>query len=979
MRDRYKIEREVGRGGMAVVFLAHDVKHHRRVAVKVLRPELAAGLGPDRFLREIQIGAGLSHPHILPLFDSGQAGSSLYYVMPYVEGESLRDRLIREGQLPLADALRIADQVASALAYAHGRGVVHRDVKPENILLSGGEAVVADFGIARAISAAGGDHLTQTGIAMGTPAYMSPEQALGSAEVDGRSDIYSLGCVLYEMLAGAPPFRGATPQAVLAGHFATPAPAVRGARGAVPEAVERVIMAALAKDPADRFATAAELAEALAGTGPIPAVPRRLTRLVSGRVARVAAGMVLALVAAAALVMWPRQPGLANPAVVAVVPFRVAGADPTLRYLREGMIDLLATTLTGEGGPRAADPRTVMSAWRSAAGSEEGDLSQDATLRLARGLGAGRALLGAVVGTPGRLVLNATLVSVPGGEVRAQASVEGPVDSLTRLVSELAAQLLALGAGETRQRLALATSTSLPALRAYLDGRVAYRRGRYEEAVDHYRHALEHDSTFALAALGLRSAGGWIGSPEMQRGQALAWLLRHRLSAKDRAMLVGLVGPRYPANSSEREVLDAWERAVVAAPDEPDAWYELGDQLFHAGQQIDAADSQQRAGAAFRRAVELDSSFGAPLGHLVEVAARKGDAAAVRRLADLYAQTGPAPEVADYIRWRVAIALGDRSALASIQGRLSLMSGESLRRMLVVSQLDGIGWEDTERAAALWLGASGSPLRRWFALLRVHDFHLNRGDPDAALATTDSLAAARPTSRAHLRLRIEDALYAEGGPAAAEHAARVLARFADAPLARDGDERAEQYADLCTLTQWRLRRDDARGAEAAIARLRRSSLATDSAETEAQNRWCAVALEALLATTAGRADAGRRVAQFDSLMRTGPRPLETSRSILYRSFLTANLALGRLAETRGDVAGALVAVRRHPYHGAGTAYLASYLRAEGRLAERAGDRAGAIAAYRHYLVLRPAPGPSVAPEVARVKAELARLTGEDTR
>ncbi|MGH7645096.1 MAG: protein kinase domain-containing protein, partial [Gemmatimonadales bacterium] len=806
LAGRYTVERELGRGGMAVVYLAQDQKHHRRVAVKILRPELAAGLGPDRFLREIQIGAGLSHPHILPLFDSGEAGGSLYYVMPYVEGESLRDRLVREGPLPLADALRIADQVASALAYAHGRGVVHRDVKPENILLSGGEAVVADFGIARAISAAGGDHLTQTGIAMGTPAYMSPEQALGSGEVDGRSDIYSLGCVLYEMLVGAPPFRGATAQAVLAGHFATPAPSVRGTRDAVPEAVERAIMAALAKDPADRFATAADLAAALAGTGPVPAAPGRLTRLVSRRAPRVAAGMVLALVVAAALVMWPRQPGLANPAVVAVVPFRVAGADPTLRYLREGMMDLLATTLTGEGGPRAADPRTVMSAWRRAAGSEEGDLSQDATLRLARGLGAGRALLGAVVGTPARLVLNATLVSVPGGDVRAQASVEGPVDSLTELVGALAAQLLALGAGETRQRLALATSTSLPALRSYLDGRVAHRRGRYQEAVDHYRRALQDDSTFALAALGLRSAGAWIGT-DVQRGVALAWALRERLSTKDRALLVGLVGPRYPANSSEREVLDAWDRAVAAAPDEPDAWYELGDQLFHGGHQIDANDAEQRAAAAFGRAVELDSSFGAPLGHLVELAARMGDAPAVRRLADLYFRTGPAPEVADYIRWRVAIALDDRSALASIHGRLPQLSGESLRRMLVSSQLDGIAWQDSERAAALWLEASGSPLQRWFALLRTHDFHVNRGDPDAALATTDSLAAARPTSRAYLRLRIEDALYAEGSTAAAENAARVLARFADAPLAEDGDERAEQYADLCTLTQWRLWRE----------------------------------------------------------------------------------------------------------------------------------------------------------------------------
>src|SRR6059036_3826222 len=201
LAGRYAVERELGRGGMATVFLAEDLKHRRPVAIKVLHAELAAALGAERFLREIEIAARLQHPHILPLYDSGAAGGVLYYVMPYVEGESLRDRLDRDKQLGLEDALRIATEVAGALAYAHSRGIVHRDIKPENIMLSGGTAVVADFGIARAVSAAGeGQHLTQTGTIMGTPAYMSPEQASGSAEIDGRSDEYSLACVLYEML-----------------------------------------------------------------------------------------------------------------------------------------------------------------------------------------------------------------------------------------------------------------------------------------------------------------------------------------------------------------------------------------------------------------------------------------------------------------------------------------------------------------------------------------------------------------------------------------------------------------------------------------------------------------------------------------------------------------------------------------------------------------------------------------------------------
>jgi serine/threonine-protein kinase len=210
LSDRYVIERELGAGGMATVYLARDPKHSREVAIKVLRPELAAGLGVERFVREIEIAAQLTHPHILPLHDSGEADGFLYYVMPYVEGESLRHRINREGQLPIDDALQITREVAAALSYAHSQDVVHRDIKPENVLLSAGEAVVADFGIARAVSAAGGEHLTETGISIGTPAYMSPEQASGEDRIDGRTDIYALGCMLYEMLSGDAPYMAST-------------------------------------------------------------------------------------------------------------------------------------------------------------------------------------------------------------------------------------------------------------------------------------------------------------------------------------------------------------------------------------------------------------------------------------------------------------------------------------------------------------------------------------------------------------------------------------------------------------------------------------------------------------------------------------------------------------------------------------------------------------------------------------------------
>ena len=261
--DRYRVERELGHGGMAVVFLAEDLKHRRRVAIKLLKPDLSAVLGSERFLREIEIAASLQHPHILPLFDSGQAGGLLYYVMPFAEGESLRQRLAREQQLPLDAALQITREVGSALQYAHEHGVIHRDIKPENVVLSGGQAVVADFGIARALHAASPEQLTLTGMVVGTPQYMSPEQAAGAA-VDGRSDQYSLACTLYEMLSGQPPFTGPSSQAVIARHSLEPVPSLRVVRQTVPPAVEGAIMKAMAKVPADRFASMQQFLDALA-------------------------------------------------------------------------------------------------------------------------------------------------------------------------------------------------------------------------------------------------------------------------------------------------------------------------------------------------------------------------------------------------------------------------------------------------------------------------------------------------------------------------------------------------------------------------------------------------------------------------------------------------------------------------------------------------------------------------------------------
>jgi serine/threonine-protein kinase len=376
LAGHYDIERELGAGGMAHVFLANDVKHDRSVAVKVFRPELASSLGTERFLREIQIAAKLSHPHILPLYDSGEADGFLYYVMPLVEGESLGDRMEREGQLPYDDALQITRETADALNYAHARGLVHRDIKPDNIMLTGGHAVVMDFGIARAVSAAGGDKLTQTGMAVGTPLYMSPEQAAAVDEVDGRTDIYALGCVLYEMLTGTPPFTGPTPQAVMARHSMDHVPSPITLRDTIPAELEEILYCALAKSPADRFRTAADFAEALkvihTRTGTLPRMsastvrPSRITPTTpmpfAARSAvkrrKIAAASVAALVIAAGVYQFGIRAPRGGPGVtgsgpdlrsLAVMYFEDRSPEGELQYLADGLTEGLIRRLTRVG------------------------------------------------------------------------------------------------------------------------------------------------------------------------------------------------------------------------------------------------------------------------------------------------------------------------------------------------------------------------------------------------------------------------------------------------------------------------------------------------------------------------------------------------------------------------------------------------------------------------------------------------------
>jgi eukaryotic-like serine/threonine-protein kinase len=516
LADRYQLDREVGAGGMATVYLAEDLKHHRRVALKVLHAELGAALGPERFLREIEISAQLHHPHILPLYDSGEAAGLLYYVMPYVEGESLRDRLAREKQLPLDDALAIAREVADALSYAHSHGVVHRDIKPENILLESGHAVVADFGIARAITVAGGGTLTGTGVAIGTPAYMSPEQAAGSREVDGRSDLYALGCVLYEMLAGQPPFTGPTVESVVHQHLAAEPPSITSIRPAVPAAVAAALQRALAKTPADRFNPVALFAEAIdprgsvgvtasstaAATAPAPRAWRRVALLVLG-----------VLIVAAGAVVVGRRLGRSSPppvhprTAIAVLPFENLSAGGPQAYFAPGLQDELLTQLSKVAALTVISRTSVM----GYAGTTK------PTREIAAELGVGSLVEGSVQVVGNRLRVNVQLIDATSDRHLWAESYDRTLNDAFAVQSDIAQRIVAgVGAAMTdseQGRLAAAPTSNADAYRFYLQGREYLMRpgvirSNVESAQRLFEQALALDPRFALAHAALSESHG---------------------------------------------------------------------------------------------------------------------------------------------------------------------------------------------------------------------------------------------------------------------------------------------------------------------------------------------------------------------------------------------------------------------------------------------------------------------------------------
>jgi serine/threonine-protein kinase len=511
LADRYRIERELGRGGMATVYLAQDLKHGRQVALKVLRPEFGPSLGADRFQREIAIAARLQHPHILGLFDSGAADGTLWYTMPYVAGESLRARLRREVQLEAGEAVRIAGEVADALASAHQAGVIHRDIKPENILLTAGNVMVADFGIAHALDAAGGERLTETGLALGTPQYMSPEQATGGRAVDARSDVYALGCVVYEMLAGEPPFGGPTAQAVLARHSVDPVPCLRTVRPTLSPALEAAVARALAKVPADRFAGAQEFKRALSQALEAPAQPvagskPASRRWVVGAAALVATALVLGGLATGFRGGRSQALGEERPIEsLAVLPLQNLTGDSTQMYLAAGITDQLVATLSQVGRLRVI--------------ALKGRQAETPGETLAREHGIDGVLNGSLQRAGDNVRITLQLSAVATGQSIWARSYDGDLRGILglqdRVAKALVDQLQAAPAGSAPPGASARVHEVNPAAyEAYVRG--SYFLGKvtepdFRKGIDYFTKAIDLDPTYAEAYYGLAEGYAELG------------------------------------------------------------------------------------------------------------------------------------------------------------------------------------------------------------------------------------------------------------------------------------------------------------------------------------------------------------------------------------------------------------------------------------------------------------------------------------
>jgi tetratricopeptide (TPR) repeat protein len=672
--DRYSIERELGRGGMAVVYLARDLRHGNRVALKVLTADFASVVSGERFAREIQITAGLQHPHILPVFDSGEVDGLPYYVMPYVEGPTLEQKIKSEGALQIGEALEIASEVADALAHAHAQGFVHRDIKPSNILLAHGHAVVADFGIARTVEITGDQQLTRTGIAVGTAAYMSPEQASG-AQVDGRSDIYSLGCVLFEMLAGHPPYRASSPRALMAKHWLDDIPSLRAIRATVRGSLESLVAKALAKDPEDRFASAGDFEDAIQKvsteekvaeigmtptTNPLSAITSAQSPVLNGKQAATTAGSppagrrrispltvavgTLALLGIVAL-GWnffrTKQPALDRNRVM-IFPLIVPADFKGSRTIGEDVSTMIGSAIDGAGPLRWVDGWQLL----DPAGRQDMSSVSDADLlSLAKSKRCAYYLRGRLASRGDSSVVFLDLWDVAGDSSVAKGTALGPSSNEWKLglraVNSILPALIPTGSPDV---LAEWSDRNPAAVASFLLGEAAFRRVHLTEALSHYRDAVKADSTFSLAAIRGAQAATW-NHRSSEAESFINTALSQTMSPRYTAFAQGY---KYYLSGAADSAAAQFRKAIAIDPEMSVAWMQLGEVYVHLLPETGNPDSV--AGLAFEEAHRLDPAAKNILFHSIEIRLRHGDLNGTQALVTDFLGADPDTLLAQQVR-----------------------------------------------------------------------------------------------------------------------------------------------------------------------------------------------------------------------------------------------------------------------------------------------------------------------------------------
>lgn len=975
--DRYTIERELGGGGMSRVFVALEQALGRRVVIKTLPEDATFGnAAAERFRREILTAARIEHANIVPVLAAGDIEGTPYFVMPWVDGDSLRQQLQR-GRVPLSQAISILRDVARALAAAHAHGVVHRDIKPENILLSGGAARVTDFGVAKALSAATqGDAsnatnvgMTGLGMSIGTPAYMAPEQLAADPALDHRADIYAWGLVAYELLGGAYPFAGLSGAGLMQAQLSTNPPALTTRDPNIPVAVSALVAQTLSKDPAQRPQSAGELIQALDNT-----------TLSSGESNRGAAGgaksssrkwgafIAIGIIGVgAAFGAWKINHAViaTNEKVIAVAPFKVSGAVETVHYLREGVADLMVPQLSSIDSMHPISSRQMFDAWRRAAKSMDVDLDESEAFKAAAKIGAGQLILGTIAGTAQSLVISATLKRVRNGATLASDTVQGVADSAVAMTARLTSKLLLLSDGANKERVRTVMQAKPAAITSFLNGERFYRSGRYLEALKQFRESYAADLTFPLVPLRIYSTNGWVLSeaidgPWIQR----ALNYRSHLTGADSLLLEAYTDPNYPAGTPPVQNMERmWNIALKA--NSAEVWYVAADAYLHSGAGVGVTDAMDRALKGFKRAEAIDSTYVGGIEHQSMLYLLLGDTANAR--------------AADQRQARID-STGDYYAVSHAHVRMVLSKPSEIPALA----------HDLSLKPARLLASTGGWL---YTLSTIFSLPPIMAVTDSALASQRLLSELRPGTQEYAF--VQDAFYntgriAEGARMAAKDTSRVgVARSLLATMYWDGDSVAGQRA-AARIAEWRKAGRDTSGTVAnalprlalALWSLDRGDSATARQVLEEFRAYHAPAtnrslgypvaiygqlLEAGIAAKNRSPNAKQLIARLDSAIITTP-------NLSRRDVRTvANLVAAGLWEEVDEPQNALAASLRRDMQFASPVFGSTFLRLRANALEKLGRKEEAIRALQSYVDIRARADAALQPDVQAARNRIKAL------